>query len=173
MTSLCPQWLCCSLLTLKCLCGSFSPHMMFGKLHSDLSSWYNPLLSKDKEGAALRIHYLPYCAPFPRLNQSLQGDWLLSWLASELQVEEEEVCRVQVEAVLLGLRKKDVSLGVDFFWGSSDCCCNLSCWLMTIWMSSLRNMGKKREWEVLYEEQGLSLVSHIWQEQHVDTTIIS
>lgn len=105
----------------------------------------HPLLSKDKEGAALTVHYLPYCAPFPRLNQSLQGDWLLSWLASELQVEEEEACRVQVEAVLLGLRKKDKPLEMDF-WGSSDCCCNLSCWLMMIWMSSWGEVGKRREW---------------------------
>lgn len=97
-----------------------------------------PPLSTQEEGAALIVHYLPYCAPFPRLNQSLQGDWLLSWSASELQAEEkeEEGWRVQVEAVLLGRRKKDMPLEVDFFWGSSDCCWDLSCWLMMIWMSS-------------------------------------
>lgn len=106
----------------------------------------HPLLSAKGEGAALIVHYLPYCAPFPRLNQSLQGAWLLSWWASELQVEEEEACRVQVEAVLLGLRKKDMPLGVDFFGGSSDCCWDLSCWLMMIWMSSWGKVGRKRKW---------------------------
>lgn len=106
----------------------------------------HPLLSTKEEGAALTVHYLPYCASFPRLNQFLQGDWLLSWWASELQVEEEEACRVQVEAVLLGLRKKDMPLGVDFFGGSSDCCWDLSCWLMMIWMSSWGKVGRKRKW---------------------------
>lgn len=90
-------------------------------------------------GIALTVHYLPYCAPFPRLSQSLQGDWVLSWLVSEPHPEGEE------EAILLGLRKKDMPLEVDFFWGSSDCCWDLSCWLMMIWMSSWGKVGKKRK----------------------------
>lgn len=98
------------------------------------------LLGIQEEGAAHTLHYLPYCAPFPRLNQSLQGDWLLSWLEFELQVED---WRVQVEAVLLGLLKKDMPLEVDFFWGSSDCCWVMSCWLMMIWMSSWGKAGRK------------------------------
>lgn len=110
----------------------------------------------------LTVHYLPYCAPFPRINQSLQGDWVLSWLVTELQVEveaveEEEDWRVQVEAVLLGLRKKDMPLEVDFFWGSSDCCWDLSCWLMMIWMSSWGKAGRKRKWAGSLRS---SLVSH-------------
>ncbi|TNN75521.1 hypothetical protein EYF80_014333 [Liparis tanakae] len=67
--------------------------------------------------------------------------------ASELQLvepmevveEAEEAWRDQVEAVLLGLRKKDVPLEGDFFrgWCCSVCCCwDRSCWLMMIWMSS-------------------------------------
>lgn len=128
-------WLCCSSLNETCLYGFFSTYIMFRKLHSDLSS-------------VLIVRYLSYCAPFPRLNQSLQGDWFLSWLASELQMEEEdevEGWRVQVEDVLLGLRKKEMPLEVDFFWGSSDCCCDLSCWLMMIWMSSWGKVGRKRK----------------------------
>lgn len=115
------------IVALLCLNGFFSPHNVVE--------------------APLIVYYLPYCAPFPRLSQSLQGDWLLSWWASELQEEEEEeeACRVHVEAVLLGLRKKDMPFGVDFFWGSSDCCWDFSCWLMMIWMSSWGKVGRKSE----------------------------
>lgn len=32
------------------------------------------LIGSQEEGAELIVHYFPYCAPLPRLNQSLQGD---------------------------------------------------------------------------------------------------
>lgn len=104
--------------------------------------------------------HCPLFAPFPRLNQSLQGDWVLPWLASELQVveeEEEEGWRVQVEAVLLGLLKKDMPLEVDFFGGGcSDCCWVLSCWLMMTWMSSWGKAGRGRKWAEVWGAGTLS-----------------
>lgn len=95
---------------------------------------------------ALSVHYLLYCTPLPRLNQSLHGDWFLSWSQSEFQ-EEADDWRDQDEAVLLGLRKNDMLLlEAGFFWGCSNCCWDLSCWLMKIWMSSWGKVGRKRNW---------------------------
>lgn len=92
--------------------------------------------------------YLPYCAPLPRLSQSLQGDCTLSLLDSELQVEEVEDWRINVELVLLGLRKNIMPLEVVFFWSCSVCCCDLSCWLRMIWMSSWsKTKTRKKYWE--------------------------
>lgn len=164
---------------------------MFQKLHSDSLYPVHPLISAKEKTVALSVHYLPYCTPFPRLNQSLQGDWFLSWFVSELHVEEVEACRVQVEAVLLGLRKKDMPLVVDFFCGSSDCCWDLSCWLMMIWMSSWGKVGRKRKWAwslrswnsiwcLMFGEKGMSalqlwyyLYIVIWQQKCVFIVVVT
>lgn len=118
--------------------------------------------------------HCPLFAPFPRLNQSLQGDWVLPWSASEFQVEEEEEeeeegWRVQVEAVLLVLRKKDMPLEVDFFWRCSDCCWDRSCWLMMIWMSSWGEVRKKRKWAGTQHRQHCPYImqTHFTQYSHL------
>lgn len=105
------------------------------------------------------LDYFPYCAPFPTLSQSLQGDWTFSVLLSELQEEEEEESwRVQVEAVLLGRRKNDRPLEVGFLLGCSVSCCDFSCWLMTIWMSSCERKG---EHTVRLRKTEVTPISHL------------
>lgn len=134
-----PLWLSCSLL--KCFHGSLALCIEGAFLVTSLL--VHPCLGSQE--VPLTDHHFPCCATLPRLNQSLHGDWFLSWLESELQVEEEG-CHVHMEPFLLGLWKNDVPLEMGFLWGCSDCCWDLSCWLMTIWMSSWGKVRRKNTW---------------------------
>lgn len=140
------MWLCCSSLNWKCLYGFFH-HTRWTWSYTSLCPvlLVHPLLCLQ----GVSVAHCPLFAPFPRFNQSLQGVCVLPWLASELQAL----------VVRLGLRKKDMPLEVDFFWGSSNWCWDLSCWLMMIWMSSWRKDGQKEEISRKTGQRGLNTVS--------------